>query len=751
MQQLKAEGMFAEAPDGLLQASGSIEPAQQELLQLENADRTRVFQLVGERTGKDASEVATAFARMASAASVQKTPGPSASAASPAATPSDRPVAKGAENRGPTGAPAVGLKVLTRPFASLYNDAQPAAAKTRENLPAFSAYYVSEKAPGWYHVSNTAKGASAGWLKEEDVVEWKQNLVVEFTHPEGRQPVLMFNSKPPLEDLMSASKAERLPKVSELYAQIDHGELGPDFPIRTMEPRRAVKSHDQFYVLPIVNFEEATIDGREGRILQLAAAARQRGAVDLRSAENRASLTRPTDLRSAVAKGVKVDLVFVMDLTRSMGPFADRTLQMVRNISSQLGSDREVVEAVRFGFWGYRDFPELSKGIEYNTKNYTPELQRLPDFANTLNSVQETKIDSIDYPEDVFAGISDAVQQTAWRPGALRLIILVGDAPGRAPKEKDAACRGSNCPEGTKSGLDAESIRSLMDKASVYSTALYLNAPKWRQYAQLGETQFRVLARNPNDRPGEENFRVLNAADTTVYGAAADSLAKGIVDLILSSQGRGGDTGAGGTPTRSAQGEVNSTEGAEAAGRELARNMFRGAMVEWLGKADAAPVPRDVTVWASDKDLTDPTIQSLEVQLFVTKTELNTLKIVMDEVLNAGLRGRVSGEDFFKALQAVTTVAARDASRIREAATLAQTGLIPSFLEGLPYRSTLMDMNNDTWARMSPDAQDQLLRATESKLRFYQAVHDNAENWQALNQGDDRDNWVAAIPLEQLP
>ena len=52
---------------------------------------------------------------------------------------------------------------------------------------------------------------------------------------------------------------------------------------------------------------------------------------------------------------------------------------------------------------------------------------------------------------------------------------------------------------------------------------------------------------------------------------------------------------------------------------------------------------------------------------------------------------------------------------------------------------------------MSPDAQDQFLRGVESKLRFYQAIHDNSENWQALNEGDDRDNWVASVPLDELP
>ena len=198
-----------------------------------------------------------------------------------------------------------------------------------------------------------------------------------------------------------------------------------------------MQSRNQFYLLPILNFEETEIDGREGRLLQLAAATRQRGKLLI---TNNRSFRTPERSQSDVAAGVKVDLVFVMDLSLSMGPFADRTLEMINSCLRGLGADDQVVEAMRFGLWGYRDFPENCPGIEFNTRNYTPMLQRLSEFATTLRSVKETKVDSVDYPEDMFAGVSDAIQQTQWRKDALRLIVLVGDAPGRRPGEFDPAC-----------------------------------------------------------------------------------------------------------------------------------------------------------------------------------------------------------------------------------------------------------------------------------------------------------------------
>jgi hypothetical protein len=38
--------------------------------------------------------------------------------------------------------------------------------------------------------------------------------------------------------------------------------------------------------------------------------------------------------------------------------------------------------------------------------------------------------------------------------------------------------------------------------------------------------------------------------------------------------------------------------------------------------------------------------------------ELNSLKLAVDRVLDAGTRGKITGEDFFQALQAVVAAAA---------------------------------------------------------------------------------------------
>lgn len=758
--EMKASGNVREGLNGLLEAGGTLNSAEKFLLASENSDRTKMFQLIGTRTGKSAEEVGKAFASGARAA--QPVP-PKPAAQSPQEKPettvppvSPRPPlpasSSEASSKQPSpaqevpssGSTGMKTKVLTRPFASMFASDDGAASKVSENIPAFTIYYVYQKKGQWYQVGRDNRGKVDGWMKESDVVEWKQNLIVEFTHPDGRDPILMFYKRETVDRLASTSRTSRADQLDVFYKAIAQGKTGGDFPVLAMEPKRAVQRKDQFYILPIVDWKEIEVDGREGRLLQLAATSRKRGATNLQDTSTLDDLNKPTDLTSAAARKTRTDIVFVMDTTRSMGPFAEQTLKMIENFVKIVGGDREVSEALRFGIWGYRDFPELMPGIEYNTYNYTPELQSVSEFAATLRSVKETKIDSIDYEEDVFAGVRDAIQKTAWRQDALRLVILVGDAPGRSPKFRSPDY--PNGPVGTKAEMDAPQIRALATENGVSVTSLYLNVPKWRRYLEQASNQFKVLGQNANGL----SFKVLNAKDTSVFAGTAEGLAGGIINLQRKAiQGNltDGDLRTSDAPIETVETPV---QGAEA-GRQLAANMFRGAIVQLLGKKDAATVTRDVTVWAADKDLRDPSKQALEVKIFLTKEELNSLKVQVDSVMNAGQRNKITGENFFDSLRAVVIVAGKDPSKIRDAANLSSTGLVPEFLKGLPYKSTLMDMSNDTWRNMSPDGQDQLLKGIASKLEFYQNVHDDTSKWEPLNSGDDRDKWVTAIPLETLP
>lgn len=224
IQELKQRGVFHEGPGGLLEgAATEIDPAQRNLIDSENADRTRLFQLIAQRFGTTPDEVARTFARKAAAALPVTAAKPPAVPTVPDTAGKQEPLPTAEANRGGSRPIAsdrssvLPLKVLTRPFANIYATPAEDAHKVRENTPAFSAYYVYQKTDGWYEVGSDNRGKKVGWMRADDVVEWKQNLVVEFTHPEGRQPVFMFGDKAPLAQLVAKPKASRASELRSLY------------------------------------------------------------------------------------------------------------------------------------------------------------------------------------------------------------------------------------------------------------------------------------------------------------------------------------------------------------------------------------------------------------------------------------------------------------------------------------------------------------------------------------------------------
>ncbi len=185
--------------------------------------------------------------------------------------------------------------------------------------------------------------------------------------------------------------------------------------------------------------------------------------------------------------------------------------------------------------------------------------------------------------------------------------------------------------------------------------------------------------------------------------------------------------------------------------KDLAFQMVKAAMVEWVGKQTGAKAPRDIVAWATDKDLVTPEIQAMEVRLLINKRQLDSLNTILKEVMAAGRRGQIGGEDFFTALQATSAAASRDPNLIKNAKTMADTGLIPEFLSGLPYQSRLMSMNNDLWMSWSVDEQDEFLNELDAKIQAYRSIHDRPEGRVALNPADDPDEHVYPVSLELLP
>ena len=647
------------------------------------------------------------------------------------------------------------LRVLTRPMASLYKTPTEGDI-LQSNLPTFQSYYVydrpggeaRETGTGWYEVGTDENGTVVGWIKTEDVFEWKQTMCLAYTHPQGRRPVLMFEEKEALEQLAGLEPPARADAVEALYTAIDQAAAGTaalpkDFPVLSVEPKLAVDISKQFYLLPILEFETSTLNGRESRLLRLAAVSgggeKARESSDLRTNNEylqQASAT--TEQRSDTLKDIKIDLVWVVDTTRSMQPYIDRAREVLNAVSTSISSEQDLNEKLAFGLWGYRDSTSIA-GIEYNTKNFTPSLMKVDDFTKAIAEMKETSIDSVDVNEDLFAGVSDALEKTAWREGAVRIVVIVADAPAHEAGHK-----------WNSSGKEENTLRTLASERGVSILALHLNPPKTKRYNRVAERQLRALSLNPGT--DKSFYWGINARDVDSFGKAAEAITQTLtayLDGVLARSAAAPAVAEAASPEAAAGGIQTLNDDAPTS--EDLKNLIKAASVTWVGSHSGAQAPRDVEAWVADKDLMDPVRQSLDVRLLINKRQLDSLATLLSSVLEAGRNNQVSGDDFFTSLQAASAVASRDPSMLANARNLAESGMIPDFLSGLPYHSQLMDMSNDLWASWGPDEQDSFLSQIEARVAAYAALHDNPEVWVALNAGDDPSDYVAPLPLELLP
>jgi len=659
------------------------------------------------------------------------------------------------------------LRVLARPFSNIYKTADEKSAIVKENVPVFQSYYVytrpdvkltATQAEGWYEVGSDNRGTVVGWMKADDVMEWKQTMCLAYEHPGGRKPVLMFSDLAALRGLVKAPAQERRQKTEAYYKAIESKNIAKDFPIVSVEPKGAIDITEQFYLLPILEHSEIEIEGREGRLLKMAAATKaERGGGTLKEPDAAAAPKKGVDATPAVPKGVnteksetgtsaagagsgglegadlknlQLDIVYVVDMTGSMGPYINATKSAIADMSRGITQDPATAQSVRFGLWGFRDSTSIP-GLEFNTKNFTPQLQDKDAFEQTLAGVSAASVGSKDYAEDVFTGVDKAMRETQWTENALHIMVLLGDAPAHEAGH-----------QWNESGQSAETLRTFADDQKFSLFAVHIRDGRASEYWEQTETQFRTLSHNRGVETS--SYWAVPSNDMNQFQTVSREIAQGLVGLVKAAK-QGTLTGA--TVQTGASGATPAKEDI----KSKVKTMGYAALVDWLGREKGEKAPRDIIAWVTDKDLLDPAIQSLDVRVLINKKQIDSLRKVLQEIMTAGRRGIIGGEKFFDALQAVPSVASRAGDQIKNAKSLADTDLVPEFMADLPYKSQIMSMSNELWSNWSLDQQEEFLNQVDAKIKLYVAIHDEPKGWIALHKGDDPDEHVYPLSLTALP
>ncbi|HZF27638.1 MAG TPA: vWA domain-containing protein [Gammaproteobacteria bacterium] len=131
-----------------------------------------------------------------------------------------------------------------------------------------------------------------------------------------------------------------------------------------------------------------------------------------------------------LAQSGKIDVVFVLDTTGSMGGLIQAAKEKIWSVASTLAQAKQSPE-IRMGLVAYRD-----RGDAYVTQ--------VVDLSNDLDTMYSTLMrfnadGGGDGPESVNKGLFDAVYKMSWSedPQAYKVVFLVGDAPPHMDYQDD--------------------------------------------------------------------------------------------------------------------------------------------------------------------------------------------------------------------------------------------------------------------------------------------------------------------------
>ena len=179
-----------------------------------------------------------------------------------------------------------------------------------------------------------------------------------------------------------------------------------------------------------------------------------------------------------------IDVVFAIDATGSMVWVHTKVHQRMQQLASYV---RNLVPLARFGIIAYRDYSDPEFVTRVSQLSFDIEKSRT--FIADIDAVGGG-----DMPEAVVSALRVAEGKIAWRPGAQRVVVIIGDAPphGREVDEGEAIVERINSRGARVSLLDSrvEANRELLGRnaPTEYRSDLIRQGvlPAFRRMAKLG-------------------------------------------------------------------------------------------------------------------------------------------------------------------------------------------------------------------------------------------------------------------------
>jgi len=130
-----------------------------------------------------------------------------------------------------------------------------------------------------------------------------------------------------------------------------------------------------------------------------------------------------------IFKDTNLDIMFIMDLTGSMGTWLNEAKKTVKNIIEEI-LDNNPGSKIRLSFIGYRDFIEAKQKRIYNSIEFTEDINEFDNFLSKLECYGGG-----DEPEDIVGALGVALNMN-WNSNS-KYAVLVCDAPCHGKKYHD--------------------------------------------------------------------------------------------------------------------------------------------------------------------------------------------------------------------------------------------------------------------------------------------------------------------------
>ncbi len=616
-------------------------------------------------------------------------------------------------------------RVLAIPEARVHD--QPGDQQGIEVTP-FSAFYVYERnhqqGDEWLLVGTDRHGGLSGWLAAKDSIPWNQGLTVVFKNPAGHDRVLMLRDKETLKALAKQGGGE---EYQQLYAQAVEGKLPADSPVVAIQPAGHIDIRKDFYLVPILDFEDTWLDTEQARMLKIA-------SVPLEKRKSPVVAASGDGLQKEYTAG----LVFVIDASLSMDEYIQRTREAVMKIYDQLG-DAGQLGKVNFGLVAFRDNANAAPGLDYTARTYVNlEQGRDPGvFLEKVDQLAAAKISSQDFREDAYAGLQQAIEGMSWQGHDARYVVLITDAGAREGDD----------PLST-TGLGTAALRRLAQDNGIAVFVLHLKTPSEMADHEAAEAQYRALS----DFPGIGSlYYGVPTGNVEEFGAVLDSLAGQISAQVAQ--------GVEVQPEPTKPDESDEEKNARLSELQSKVEKLGYALrMQYLQQTQGQP-PRVFNAWMLDRDFRQPQRQTVDVRVLLTRDQLSDLHDILRQVLRTAEEGLLSPQNFINELKSLAATISRNpeelgrttATTAGEGNSLVDMGFIGDYIEGLPYTGEVMSLSLEDWQNWPAGQQIEFLRRLEEKITYYRALHDNTDLWISLDKGSISGDSVFPLSLDMLP